>query len=141
MASETCAGCFGTGYVDGIKCTFCGGTGRIWVPDKVDYSSNTPLGKGNYNRGPSWFDNAFEDNLAELSFLAVWGLIIYKGFKNPETNWYMTIAIGFIAGFVAYKLLKGPLRPIGTLLKYAFYLGILGIAVYGIYQIIVLFQD
>lgn len=139
MASERCAGCFGTGKIDGMSCTFCAGTGSIWVPDKTNYSSNTGYRKSSYTKGSSWLDNAFEDNLAELTFLGVFGFIIYKGWESSETNWYITIAIGLIAGFVSYKLLKGPLRPLGTLLKYVFYIGLIGLAIYGIYQVVVLF--
>ena len=109
------------------------------MPDKTNYFSNSGYGKSSYSKGPSWLDNAFEDNLAELTFLGVFGYIIYKGLESSETNWYITIAIGLIAGFVAYKLLKGPLRPLGTLLKYVFYIGLIGLAIYGIYQVVVLF--
>ena len=139
MASEKCAGCFGTGKYNGSTCSFCSGTGNIWVPDKTNYSTNVGYGKNSSSNGPSWLDNAFEDNLAQLTFLGVFGFIIYKGFESTETNWYITITIGLIAGFIAYKLLKGPLRPLGTLLKYVFYIGLIGLAIYGIYQVVVLF--
>jgi hypothetical protein len=140
MASERCAGCFGTGKgVNGGSCTFCAGTGSIWVPDKIDYSSNTRFGKGRrrHNKGPSWLDNAFEDNLAEISFIAVWGWIIYKGLKNSETKWYIPVIIGFVVGYIVYKLLSGPLRPIGTILKYVFYLGMLAMVIYAVYSVII----
>ena len=134
MASERCAGCFGTGKgVNGNSCTFCAGTGSIWVPDKTKYSAPAGHGRSQYQRGPSWLDNAFEDNLAELAFVAVLGFILYKGFETPDTNWYITGGIGIVCGFVAYRLLKGPLRPLATLLKYLFYLGLLVLFGYGIY--------
>ena len=141
MASERCAGCFGTGKgVNGGSCTFCAGTGSIWVPDKINYSSNSGRGRRQYSSGPSWFDNAFEDNLAELAAVAAFGIIMYKGYKMPETNWYVTTAIGIFVGYITYKLLNGPLRPLGTLLKYIFYLGLLALFIYGVYIVVSLFN-
>ena len=139
MAREGCAGCFGTGKIDGRTCMYCGGMGHIWVQDKTNYGSNRPYGGGGSQRGPSWADNAFEDNLAVLSFLAVFGYVIYRGFISPDTNWYVTIAIAIVAGYVAYKILKGPLRPLGTLFKYVIYLILFGLFIYGVYVVISMF--
>ena len=137
MASERCAGCFGTGKgVNGGYCIFCSGTGSIWVPDKTKYSSNIGYGKKSRSKQSSWLDNAFEDNLAELTAILVFGIIMYKGFKMTETNWYVTTAIGIFAGYIAHQLLKGPLRPLGTLLKYIFYLALLALFIYGIFKVI-----
>ena len=143
MASERCAGCFGTGKgVNGGSCTFCAGTGSIWVPDKGNYSRPVSRGRNrgqSASSGPSWLDKAFEDNLAEIAALVVWGIIVYKGLTESDVQWYIPVIVGFVAGFIAYKLLSGPLRPLGTLIKYLFYIGLLAMAIYGIYKAVILF--
>lgn len=142
MAREQCAGCFGSGKGgNGGACVFCAGTGSIWVPDKVSYSLNTGLGKGRrgYNKGPSWLDNAFEDNLAGIALFVVWGVIIYFGLDSTETAWYIPVVLGFFIGYLTYKLISGPLRPLATIIKYLFYLGLLALFIYGVYIVVSLF--
>ena len=143
MASEPCAGCFGTGKsVNGGYCSFCAGTGNIWVPDKTsNYAS--PVGRSTKRKGsgPSWLDNAFEDNLASICAIVVWGIFIYYGFDNPDTKWYIPVILGFIAGVVAYKLVSGPLRPLATIIKYIFFLGLILAAIYGLYITITVILD
>jgi hypothetical protein len=139
MAREACHGCFGSGKgTSGGPCIFCGGTGSIWVPDKI--KPGGPV-RGGRPSGPSWLDNAFEDNLADISMVVVWGLIVYYGLTSTEFEWYIPVIAGFIVGWLVYKLISGPLRPLATLIKYLFYLGLFALAIYGIYQTVVLFQS
>ncbi|WP_242092211.1 hypothetical protein [Aestuariivivens sediminicola] len=138
MAREKCAGCFGSGRgVNGGPCTFCSGMGTIWVPDKVSYSGRNRVGQGGSgSKGSSWFDNAFEDNLASVIMFIIWGFGMYHAIETTAYEWYVPMIIAFVVGIVAYKLVAGPLRPIATILKYLFYLGLLAFFVYGIYIVV-----
>ena len=143
MASESCAGCFGTGKsVNGGYCSFCAGTGNIWVPDKTsNYSRPVGRSRNSQGSGPSWLDNAFEDNLASICAIVVWGIFMYHGLDSPDTKWYIPFILGIIAGFVTYKLVSGPLRPIATIIKYVCYLALILAAIYGIYITITVILD
>jgi hypothetical protein len=137
MARVRCSACSGSG--EGIigVCSFCGGSGTIWVPDKTTsnttYSSNRSTGSG----GGSWAQNAFEDNFAVILFLVIWGWISYYGLNNTDYEWYWPVGIGFVIGWFAYWLFRGPLRIIGTAVKYIIGYGLLALLIYGIIQAII----
>lgn len=71
-----------------------------------------------------------------IVFLGVWGWISYYGLNNFDAEWYWSVGIGFIAGYIVFWLFRGPLRFVGTLVKYLIGLAFLGFLVYGIVEII-----
>lgn len=142
MAYEACHGCFGSGKGVTGSCVFCAGTGRIWVPDKQSYSSSGYRHRGNrVSSGASWMDNAFEDNLASIAMLAVWAYGSYWGINNLDIAWYYSVIGGLIIGYFFYWLLSGPLRMLGSLIKYLFYLGLVILAIYGFYIVYLVFTS
>jgi len=136
MARVRCSGCSGSG--EGIigVCSFCGGSGTIWVPDKTPSNDTYDTG-GTGCVGGSWAQNAFEDNFAGILFLVIWGWISYYGLNNTDMEWYWPVGIGFLMGWFVHWLFSGPLRFVGTIVKHIIGFGLLALLIYGIIQVII----
>lgn len=136
MARERCAGCSGSGR--GINgrgpCTFCGGTGSIWVPDKP--KNYGPVGGygGGSSRGLFSSASSVEELLASLLTIGAFGYTIYYGYSEGW-EWYWPIIVGFIAGILTYYLFMGPLRFILILAKWLIILGMIALLIWGTIQL------
>ena len=135
MARERCAGCFGSGKGIDFKgvCTFCGGNGTIWVPDKTDPGPVGGHGRSAGGSGGSTF-SSIEELLATLLAIAAFGYLAYYGFSE-EWEWYWPLIIGAIAAVVTYFVFMGPLRFVLVLAKWAIYIGLIVLFLWGVYKI------
>ena len=132
MARERCAGCSGSGKGIDWKgtCVFCGGSGTIWVPDKIKPG---PVGgyRGGSGRGGGQINSAssMEELLASLLTIAAFGYLLYYGYTQKWAG-YWVLGLALAGGYFTHWLFNGPLRFLLTITKWLISLALIGLLIW-----------
>jgi hypothetical protein len=109
------------------------------VPDKTKPGPVGGYGSPAGGSGSSAF-SSIEELLATLLGIAAFGYLVYYGFSQGW-EWYWPLIIGLIGAVVTYLVFLGPLRFILVLAKWAIYIGLIVLLIWGVYKIWLLFSS